>query len=84
MSPLKLMRNNSDENTDRLIDKALGKPRDAAKIAREILQDAFDSAGLATAADLANIKERIKQIEKNIKKMKASEGKSEKKKAEIE
>jgi len=66
----RLQRNKSEENAERLIEKAMGKPRDISKIAGEILQDAFDVVGLATAADIANIRDRLAQVEKNIKKKK--------------
>jgi len=78
----RLKRENAEENAERLIDKAMGKPRDTAKIAREILQDAFDTLGLATAADLAGIRERLEQIDKNIKKMKSAGKEKSRKKAE--
>ena len=78
----RLLRKNSEGNTERFIDKALGKPRDAAKIAGEILRDALDNLGLATTADVANLQARIAQIEKNLKKMKSAEKAHSRKKGE--
>jgi polyhydroxyalkanoate synthesis regulator phasin len=69
----RLLRGNSDSCSERFVDKALGKPRDAGKIAGEILRDAADNLGLATTADIANLKARLAQIEKNLKKMKSAE-----------
>ena len=56
-----------------LIDKALGKPRDAAKIAGDILRDALDNLGLATTADLENLRERLAHIEKKAAELRKAE-----------
>ena len=73
----KLLSDAADDPAARLLDKALGKPREAAKIVGEILRDAFDSIGLATAADAANLKDRLEQTEKMIARLKASSVRSE-------
>jgi polyhydroxyalkanoate synthesis regulator phasin len=66
----RLLRNNSEDNAVKLVDKALGKPRNAAKIAGEILRDAFDGLGLATAADIEAIRDRLSRIEDKIEALK--------------
>jgi polyhydroxyalkanoate synthesis regulator phasin len=72
----RLLKENGGDPAGRLIDKALGKPRDAAKIAGEILRDAFDNIGLATAGDLENLRDRLAHIEKDLARLKKAEKES--------
>jgi len=61
-----LLSSGEKDPAERLLDKVLGTPRDAAKIVGEILRDAFDTIGLATSEDIANLTDRIEQTEKMI------------------
>ncbi|MFA6448036.1 MAG: hypothetical protein WCX65_01090 [bacterium] len=72
----RLLKKNGGDPAGLLIDKALGKPRDAAKIAGEILRDAFDNIGLATAGDLESLRDRLAHIEKGLARLKKAEKES--------
>ena len=60
----RLRSRDSNEFIDRLIEKAQGERTEAGKIAREIRQDALDSLGIATAADIERIREKLARTEK--------------------
>jgi polyhydroxyalkanoate synthesis regulator phasin len=66
----RLLSEKNGDASEKLIDKALGSPRDAAKIAGDILRDAFDNIGLATPGDIENLRGRLSQIEKSLAAMK--------------
>ena len=69
----RLIGENPEDPAGRLVDKALGKRGDPAEITRETLRDAFDNLGLATTADAGSIRDRLAQIEKLVKQLKAAQ-----------
>lgn len=66
----RLREKGSGELLDKLVDKAAGERREAGKIMREILRDAFESAGAATDGDTARIRERLALLENSLEKTK--------------
>ncbi len=68
-----LLHSGEKKPAERLLEKALGTPRDVAKIVGDILEDVFDTVGLATSADIANLADRIEQTEKMMSRLKTAQ-----------
>ncbi len=72
-----LLRSNNYGGIGELVGKALGKPRELRKIASEIIDDALDGMGFATQEDLAAVKERLAEAERNVRELKHPRGDAE-------
>jgi len=60
----------------RLVGALAGEHREAGKIVKEIARDAFESTGLATERDLAQLADRVSALEKKLKGMKQKSSKT--------